>query len=164
MSYLIRALVGIATLAFATHAFAIELRIENLSGNVDVVIAADGEFGADHTSPDREPRPDDCRAKREEDAFVLSCDPTDGARVDLRVRAPFGSTINVKTDAGKISLEGFPTQFTGVTETGEIDLTCPGRRLGFALRGRRAQETRATEGLQVSQREVGCHSWPELDH
>ncbi|MCB1021536.1 MAG: VWA domain-containing protein [Acidobacteria bacterium] len=55
--------------------------------------------------------------------------------MDLHIRAPFGAIISVKTDAGKISLEGFPTQFTGVTETGEIDLTCPWEATKFLLFG-----------------------------
>jgi VWFA-related protein len=129
-----------AALAFATAATAIEVRIENPAGKVDVVIAAGGEFGADHTSPDRDPRPEDCGAKREEGIYVLSCAPSDNAQVDLRVRVPFGSSINVKTTDGDISLEGFPTEFTAVTQSGALDLSCPWEATKFLLFGAKEPE------------------------
>ena len=119
----------------ASAAHAIEVRIENLAGDVHVAIAASGDFGADHTSPDRDPRPEDCAAERKEGVYVLRCAPADGVRVDLSVRVPFGSSINVKTDAGKVSLEGFPTEFTAVTQTGELELACPWEATKFLLFG-----------------------------
>jgi VWFA-related protein len=143
LSLLARSLVAFAALTCASTAHGIEVRIDNPAGNVHVTVAASGDFGADHTSPDRDPRPEDCEAKREEGAYVLRCAPADGAQVDLSVRVPFGSSINVKTDDGKISLEGFPTEFTAVTQTGELDLACPWDATKLLLFG--AQEPKKLE-------------------
>ena len=130
-----RAIGAFWAIACACTAQAIEVRIENPAGNVHVTVAAAGAFGVDHTSPTRDPRPDDCSAKRVEGVHVFDCRPQDGAQVDLRVRVPFGSSVSVKTGDGDIFLEGFPTEFTAVTETGALNLACPWRATKFLLFG-----------------------------
>lgn len=120
-----------------SEAQAIDVRVENLAGDVHIVIATSGDFGAEHSTPSRDPRPDDCAAKRIDNLYQLTCSPKDGAHVNVSVRVPFGSRIEVKTGDGNISLEGFPAEFTASTNTGELDLACPWEATRFLFYGLR---------------------------
>ncbi len=118
-------------------AHALDVYVENYAGDVAVEIATSGNFGAEHTSPEREAREDDCTAKHVQNRYELICQPADGERIDVSLRVPFGWPVNVKTGGGAISLRGFPAEFTASTDTGEVELACPWKSTKFLLFGLR---------------------------
>lgn len=130
-----RALGMMLAMVYATSAHALDVYVENYAGNVDVVVATSGSFGAEHSTPSRDPREDDCSVKFVERRYELACKPKDGARVDVSLRVPFGSRVSVKTGGGDISLEGFPAEFTASTNTGALDLACPWEATKFLFYG-----------------------------
>ena len=137
----LRALGVLAVLACVSGAYAMDVYVENYAGDVHVEISASGDFGAEHMSPMRDPRPTDCVPRQDGRRYEIVCKPQDDAKVNVTLRVPFGWPVNVKAGGGKITLKGFPAEFTASTHEGEIELECPWEATKFLLFGTEAPKT-----------------------
>jgi VWFA-related protein len=57
--------------------------------------------------------------------FVLKTSPPDGAPIDLAVKLPYGTTLQVRTEAGPISVSGIFGTAELITESGDVVLEAP---------------------------------------
>jgi len=120
-----------ALLPFTLAAWAVSnapsqtVRIENPSGGVAVEATASGRIEIQASSPDRPVSQQDTSATEQPDLVIVKANPADGARIDLSVKLPYGAALQVRTQAGPISVSGIFGTAELITESGDVLLEAP---------------------------------------
>jgi VWFA-related protein len=101
------------------------LRIENPNGGVSVEATASGRLEVQAFSPNRPVGQADVTATEQQDLLLLKTNPPDGAPIDLKIKLPYGTTLQVRTEAGPISVSGVFGTAELITESGDVLLEAP---------------------------------------
>jgi VWFA-related protein len=139
MSLILRALLPILLIAGASPAKT--LRIENLVGGVTVEVTRNGGLQVQADSPSRPVAQYDITTTDQPDFFLIKVDPTDGARIDLDIKLPYGAAVRVRTKDGPITAKGLFAAAELITETGALDIEMPWGASRFRLIARKKPKT-----------------------
>lgn len=104
---------------------ALDLQIDNQFGGVFVHISMEGRLQLELLNKQRPALQSDLKVTRTNETMVVVSQPGDGAAFDINVTVPFGSSVDIRTKDGKISLDGYPALFVAQTVSGEIELKAP---------------------------------------
>jgi VWFA-related protein len=133
MSLILRVLLPFALTAWAaSNSPAQTIRIENPDGGVSVEVTSGG-LQIQASSPARPARSGDASVSEQPGLLIVKVNPTDGARVDLDVKLPYGAAVQVRTKAGPISAKGLFASAELITETGELVIEAPWDASRFRL-------------------------------
>ncbi len=130
-----RLLVMIALLASA--AGAVELHVDNSTGDVNIRVVYSGELRVQTSSPERIVNRDDVEFERTAEKLAIRVEPADGARIDLDLDVPFGTAIEVNVGQGAFRFHGFPSLLIVATLDGLVEIEAPWdatRLLFFSLK------------------------------
>lgn len=117
------------------------LRIENPVGGVVVEVTSEGRLQVQADSPVRPVTKYDITTSDQGDVYQIKVDPTDGARIDLDIKLPYGAALQVRTKDGPISAKGLFAAAELTTQSGELTIETPWDASRFRLIARDKPKT-----------------------
>lgn len=137
----------------APTVLSVGVRVKNRSGNVKLRVGRNPAIQLSQSSPDRELRRGDVVMTEQPGLIEVETNPSDGARVDLEVDVPYGTSVGIETASGSISLAGLILRASLATDSGDVNIAVPWDTTRFVFTaGRKPKEFVRPQGLNIEEK------------
>lgn len=126
---------GILVCLSCSGGWASVVKVENLTGGAVIVNSVMGgtEISVSGSASGRSLRAGDVRSVEGAGQLTVTCQPADGAAVDLHIWLPHDTVLEATTTSGAISVTGLLQVTALATEAGDVRLTMPWRLVRIAV-------------------------------